>query len=290
MKLPAQIMKSVEARLGGASNVDVSERSSRRGVTTFDASRGERRIIIKLASSTDDGHEGDIDSIRREGAVLAAIETLANRFHPEICDGESVALIEQYFEGQPAFSEIRTQLLEGKERLVLELMRLTFGALAELHVEGWAHGDLQPGHFLRLGPDDVVMLDYGQAQSTRMPMKDYRGGMVHFNAPEVCRDILDGTAPIATATADVFSMGSVFAFSILGRVFGNYDNRSASYEDACSIIGSGNLLYSELKSSLSTSSHITSVLLSCTEIDVLRRSQSAPAVLDLIDDHLEDLP
>lgn len=63
--------------------------------------------------------------------------------------------------------------------------------LAELHALGWLHADLQPAHIL-LGPATVHLIDFALAQGPYplQPDVTYRGGMVHFTAPETAARIL----------------------------------------------------------------------------------------------------
>jgi len=85
--------------------------------------------------------------------------------------------------------------------------------VARLHAAGWRHADLQPAHIIC--PDGVAQLiDFALAQGPndepRTPHVNYRGGLVHLDAPELAQALLDNPAHITlTVEAEVFSLAAV---------------------------------------------------------------------------------
>jgi hypothetical protein len=62
-------------------------------------------------------------------------------------------------------------------------------ALAELHAKGWAHGDVQPAHFI-IGPERTHLIDLALARGGHVPEGydfPFRGCLVHYEAPEIAR-------------------------------------------------------------------------------------------------------
>ncbi|MEX3100347.1 MULTISPECIES: protein kinase family protein [unclassified Streptomyces] len=91
-------------------------------------------------------------------------------------------------------------------------------ALAELHAKGWAHGDVQPAHFIT-APDRVHLIDLALAHGGEIPEPydfPYRGCLVHYEAPEISRSILDTGRAEPTPEADVYALGASLLISATG--------------------------------------------------------------------------
>ncbi|MFD3416407.1 protein kinase family protein [Streptomyces decoyicus] len=92
-------------------------------------------------------------------------------------------------------------------------------ALAKLHESGWAHGDVQPNHFV-IGPTGTFLIDLALAQGGDVPeIYDfrYRGCLVHYEAPEISRSILERGTAVPTKEADVYALGASLFLSATGR-------------------------------------------------------------------------
>ena len=192
--------------------------ASRRGVTTLALSAG-RQVVVKAAEPTGDGAAADRDGVLREHTVLTSVPRLCERFAPALLRQYGrVALVMNRIVGQPAFRHAGVLVDDGAEAIVLHRLRFVTEELAVLHGRGWCHGDLQPGHVL----DSGVLLDHGSAQSARLPLPGYRGGMVHFVAPELAAAIETDGAGSGSPAADVFALGAVVAHGLTGAVVGRY--------------------------------------------------------------------
>ncbi|WP_324608541.1 protein kinase domain-containing protein [Streptomyces sp. NRRL S-1448] len=91
-------------------------------------------------------------------------------------------------------------------------------ALADLHAAGWVHGDVQPNHFV-VGPTRTALIDLALAQGGKIPERydfSYRGCLVHYEAPEISRSILETGTAVPTAPADVYALGASFFISATG--------------------------------------------------------------------------
>jgi hypothetical protein len=89
-------------------------------------------------------------------------------------------------------------------------------AVAELHAAGWAHGDVQAEHFIHT-PYGVRLLDLAWAHSLYRSLPagldaQYAGALVHLEAPEIARALLNGQPVTPTPQADVYALaGALWA-------------------------------------------------------------------------------
>ncbi|WP_425444640.1 protein kinase domain-containing protein [Streptomyces phaeoluteigriseus] len=91
-------------------------------------------------------------------------------------------------------------------------------ALAELHAKGWAHGDVQPAHFI-VGPERTHLIDLALARGGHVPEGydfPFRGCLVHYEAPEIARSVLDTGEAEPTQAADVYALGATLLISATG--------------------------------------------------------------------------
>ncbi|MEU0028778.1 protein kinase [Streptomyces sp. NPDC006335] len=91
-------------------------------------------------------------------------------------------------------------------------------ALAELHVRGWAHGDVQPAHFI-IGPVRTHLIDLALARGGQVPESydfPFRGCLVHYEAPEIARSVLDTGEAEPTQEADIYALGASLLISATG--------------------------------------------------------------------------
>ncbi|MFJ7292483.1 protein kinase domain-containing protein [Streptomyces collinus] len=91
-------------------------------------------------------------------------------------------------------------------------------ALAELHAKGWAHGDVQPAHFI-IGPERTHLIDLALSRGGHVPEGydfPFRGCLVHYEAPEIARSVLDTGEAEPTPEADVYALGASLLISATG--------------------------------------------------------------------------
>ena len=206
------------AVLGIAEDVSVELRSERRGVATWTVRATGETFRVKAACATSDGAAPDGASVEREARALSTIPGYADRFAPVLVDG---ALRTTWLDGTPGLASPEDFLACAR-------------ALAAVHAVGWLHGDVQPGHFLCVD-GDVVLLDWGLAHPIAEPLADYRGGLVHANAPELCAQIRAEGSGVATTQTDVYAFGANAFYATTGR-FPVVVPAGASYDDAVELI------------------------------------------------------
>ncbi|MEV5987143.1 protein kinase [Streptomyces sp. NPDC052051] len=91
-------------------------------------------------------------------------------------------------------------------------------ALAELHRAGWAHGDVQPAHFV-VGPERTHLIDLALARGGNVPEGydfPFRGCLVHYEAPEIARSVLATGEAEPTQEADIYALGASLLISATG--------------------------------------------------------------------------
>ncbi|MEU8975427.1 protein kinase [Streptomyces monashensis] len=91
-------------------------------------------------------------------------------------------------------------------------------ALAELHSKGWAHGDVQPAHFI-IGPERTHLIDLALARGGHVPEGydfPFRGCLVHYEAPEIARSVLETGEAEPTPEADIYGLGASLLISATG--------------------------------------------------------------------------
>lgn len=100
-----------------------------------------------------------------------------------------------------------------------------FGALSNLHGHGFVHGDLHAGHFIfESARDGWCIVDFGHARRPGETAEShkYRGGIVHFLAPEIARSILAGSMCELTAAADIYAAAAALFFATSGKLVPDY--------------------------------------------------------------------
>jgi serine/threonine protein kinase len=109
---------------------------------------------------------------------------------------------------------------------VLGLMAGVAEALQAIHAAGVVHRDLKPSNVL-LAPDGPRVIDFGisrAAEATALTRSGIRVGSPNYMAPEQVADL-----PVSGA-ADVFALGSLAAYAILGRpLFGEGSEVAVMY-------------------------------------------------------------
>ncbi|MFB6848408.1 protein kinase [Streptomyces sp. NPDC056373] len=91
-------------------------------------------------------------------------------------------------------------------------------ALAELHAKGWAHGDVQPAHFI-VGSERTHLIDLALARGGHVPEGydfPFRGCLVHYEAPEIARSVLATGEAEPTPEADIYALGASLLISATG--------------------------------------------------------------------------
>ncbi|WP_052874801.1 protein kinase domain-containing protein [Streptomyces sp. NBC_01439] len=91
-------------------------------------------------------------------------------------------------------------------------------ALSDLHRAGWVHGDVQPAHLI-MSESGATLIDLALARGRTVPEGvdfPYRGCLVHYEAPEISRSVLESGTAVPTCESDVYALGASLMISATG--------------------------------------------------------------------------
>jgi serine/threonine protein kinase len=175
---------------------------------------GGRRVAIKVVRP-ELGDDPDFRTRFRQ--EIAAAQRVRGLYTAELLSADPDAtppfLITAYVPG-PSLQRAVADHGPMPAETVIRLVAGVAEALQAIHAAGVVHRDLKPSNVL-LAPDGPRVIDFGiarAAEATSVTGSGIRVGSPQFMAPEQIR----GTT--ATPAVDVFALGSVAAFTLLGRV------------------------------------------------------------------------
>lgn len=181
---------------------------------------------LKIAASTVDGIESDAATLEREAMALTSIAEYSDLMEPYYGsvehDGTKIPFLLTRWIGQGnSLREVR-DLATLDPHHQRQLIRTLFEALAPVHSDSWIHGDIQPAHCVSRSTGGFALIDFGLAQRYGNPLPLYKGGLVHFNAPEICKQILEDGSARPTSQSDVYSLAASIYWAITGQYLGTY--------------------------------------------------------------------
>ncbi|MFF3686614.1 protein kinase [Streptomyces sp. NPDC002187] len=193
----------------------------RRGSTVWEVESHRGRYAVKLGYPIEATPEWPAQpwtalAPAREGAVLHRLGS------DEIAYGEwerGTWNIQPWHEGSDLYRLWEPCRAEGSS--VEPHSSVALGcveALAGLHPKGWAHGDVQPAHFI-IGPERTHLIDLALARGGHVPEGydfPFRGCLVHYEAPEIARSVLASGEAEPTQAADVYALGASLLISATG--------------------------------------------------------------------------
>ncbi|MFF3153857.1 lipopolysaccharide kinase InaA family protein [Streptomyces sp. NPDC057910] len=216
---------------------------NRRGSTVWRVATKRAAYAVKLGypiEATSEWPAADWTALApaREGAILQGL-------------GSSVVFygrwdhgtwnVQPWYDGpdlQRLWAPYRTR--EGVSRPPLGDALACARALAELHDKGVAHGDVQPAHFLlTTEPARAALIDLALAGGAEVPQRfdfSYRGCLVHYEAPEICRSILDQGTAVPTREADVYGLGATLFMAATGWRHVEYPDNASRPEQRRAIV------------------------------------------------------
>lgn len=174
----------------------------------------ERRVAVKLV------HPSQAPNLEQNRRLLAEAQAAKLILHPGLVtiyengvlsDG-NVYIVMEYLEGQTLSERLHDK--RGKLRLehAISITRQSAAALAAVHSQGFAHGDLKPGNLMLIpdpeqpGGDRVKLLDFGIAKicgaDGEPPETQQIIGSTRYISPEQCKG-----SPLTVDRSDVYSLG-----------------------------------------------------------------------------------
>ncbi|MEU2429845.1 protein kinase [Streptomyces sp. NPDC007861] len=193
---------------------------NRRGSSVWDVEGDGGRYAVKVgypvqATSEWPAQPWTALAPAREGAVLHRLGA------DDIAYGEwerGTWNIQPWWEGPDLYRLWEPCRTEGSFEPHTSVVLGCVEALAELHAKGWAHGDVQPAHFI-IGPERIHLIDLALAQGGHVPERyhfPFRGCLVHYEAPEIARNVLATGEAEPTQEADIYALGASLLISATG--------------------------------------------------------------------------
>jgi serine/threonine protein kinase len=161
----------------------------------------------------------EVESARRVQGLYTA----------QVIDADPTAvppwLVTAYVPG-PSLQQAITEHGPMPVQTVFQLVAGVAESLQAIHAAGVVHRDLKPSNVL-LAPDGPRVIDFGiarAADATALTHTGMRVGSPQFMAPE------QAAGQPATPATDIFGLGSLAAFAVLGRApFGDGDGQAVLY-------------------------------------------------------------
>lgn len=246
----ARLAEHLGGRLGAACagiELVVDRRGSR--VYRLQFSIGD--VALKLATQNveDQGVRQAEDLARREAAVLAHLQDFTFGYLIDSGDLDDAGswLAVRWLDGITPH-RLFTPARQGdgspaRRDSILHAAVDVANRLAQLHARGWLHADLQPAHIL-FGSGTVHLIDFALAQGPH-PLHShvtYRGGMVHFTAPETAAQILvtrDDQPITIDERAEVYALAAVIHHAWTGLPPTTYTHDQAPWRDKLKNVAQG---------------------------------------------------
>ncbi|MFB7124254.1 hypothetical protein [Kitasatospora sp. NPDC056273] len=199
-EFPAEAREALSAAEAFCGPIELTEISNRRGSAVWKASGPRGSASIKL------GTGGAAEVTAREASVLDQLPgytVTAGRF------ADGIWYVTPWLAGPSTWQVFRPVRKGdgGKDEALAAAVGLC-RAVADLHADGWVHGDLQPAHGIHSEDGTVRLLDF--AWSRRIgstPWPTFGGTMIHLTAPELAARIINGRQPVTTTqTADIYAL------------------------------------------------------------------------------------
>lgn len=222
MKTPKDFTESLGLEL-------IETVANRRGSLVLKVRRNGEIFALKGCDpSVEDTYDrGEL--VRREAVILQELGELSGEQYSD-CGENAVYgswLLLRWIDGETASAVgARIRVLD-ESRICSELLPLFIsiaGAYSKVYSKGFLHGDVQPQHVLfEKYSDRVVLLDWGLARRIGGDNLSYKGGFVHFTAPEIARGMLEEREAIEyDILAEIYSLGALFRFVHTGETAVDY--------------------------------------------------------------------
>ncbi|KUF15303.1 protein kinase [Streptomyces silvensis] len=197
----------------------------RRGSTVWHVRCGQARYAVKLgypipATEHWDGADWTALAPAREGVVLQELGSTTATYGVWAQGTWNVQPWHPGTDLQSRWTPHRTR--HAPSRPPLPDVLACADALGELHDKGYAHGDVQPAHFILSdgdGPVQAALIDLALVGGAAIPARfdfPYRGCLVHYEAPEIARRVLESGEATPTREADVYGLGATLFMAATG--------------------------------------------------------------------------
>ncbi len=201
----------------------------RRGSLVLKVSRDGENFVLKCCdlSIKDDYDRGKL--IRYEAVVLQEINDLIGNQY--VSHGEDNLcgpwILLRWITGEKVSSLGLKFRASNQKDLCSKFTQLFISIIStykDIHHRGFLHGDIQPQHILLVkNLNEIVLLDWGLAQRINGNNPPYKGGLIHYVAPEIARGMLEEISSIEyNFSSEIYSMGALLYFLYTGETAVNY--------------------------------------------------------------------
>lgn len=265
--------------------------ADRRGSWLLQVARGDEIMALKGSDPHGaDTYDRDL-LIAHEGEVLKGLGDLADGLFVDQghLDAYGNWVLMRWIDGATASTATaRIRTLDPEPRA--EAMQALFVAIMEkysaIHASGTLHGDVQPSHImLPEESNNILILDWGLARRAGHDDPSYKGGFVHYAAPEIARQMLaeDEAIPYDMA-AEVYSLGALMFFCLTGETAVDYGPGplpSIPLRSKLAAVADGRIR-SFVRPCTGIEEHLQQVILDCLEPQSTKRPESAAAICDAL--------
>ena len=238
------------------------EVSNNRGSIVLKVRTHNKDFAVKYSSKllNNDEDYNNSELIQNEAIFLSNNSEISNNLYVSSGDFKEITyLVTKWCQLKPSNKFFRE--LAPKES-VKHLVRI-IEQFSILHTKGFVHGDIQPKHVL-LSDNKIQLIDYAL---THKILSDfgYAGGMIHFNSPEICLQILQSKKPIIyNLQSEIYSIGVLAFFLIYKKLPYEYVNNGIKSEILKSI---ANFNFSYPTISIPEYENTNRFILSCLQRD-----------------------
>lgn len=226
----------------------VSNTPLNRGIAVYKVNEGSTPSALKVFFSDQVSEDSNLhqrkNSLEKEIDAYQSIGFLKReRYISSGHNNEAIWLETRWIEGDTVseyFRKAESKLVNHKELLTAGISIIS--SLKDLHNEGYLHRDVHTKNILIKNEHNVNFLDFDQYQEIGKQDQFYKGGLVHFNSPNICQQILGGNGLITYSLSDeIFSLSITLYYLLTGKIPYSYqDNiKRYSYEEILSYIANG---------------------------------------------------
>lgn len=235
-----QIIKNLESRLHAKVQVLETVQDTR-GVLVQKIAIGSDLYALKIYfKNVEEGMTFRESSILNEIRILKTIDNHFNYYFDSEDNEDSIWILTHWIDGLNA-NEFLRKITNPAEHY--SAIKKIVQRISQLHDLGYLHGDLQPKHIKITNHHTVELLDFGLSRKVKDSDQVYKGGLVHFNSPEVAKAMLEEKENIAYGLpSEIYTLGSVLFFCLTGYTssdYGSNDYKNIPFKIKLKLISDG---------------------------------------------------
>lgn len=192
--------------------------AERRGSTVWEAeSKQHGRVAVKVGAPIDEERGYTALAPAREATVLRALG------RPHVAYGtweRGTWSVQPWHDGDDLWSLWSGRRDDPSAPIDYLTAAECVESVDRLHSDGWCHGDIQPAHLIVTGgTDGVRLIDLAFARGGTLSGLyefPYPGCLVHYESPEISRNVLAAGTAAPSPSADVYALGASLLIAATG--------------------------------------------------------------------------